>query len=235
MPPALHGTIEEAGRIRGGSEAKGNKLTVALGSGFVTRVAKQREDISFAAFYLMSLALGVLLISFKGQDLELEHVLFGDILALKTDSLLVIGITSSLSLLGMAVIWRPLLAESLDPTFLRSVSGAGRWAHFVFLVLVVLNLVGAYQALGALLGVGLMMLPSATSRLWVRGLEATVGLSMALAIFASVSGLLLAHHFGFDPAPTIILIGGVVYLLSIVLGRRGIIFDRWQPTRHRIA
>lgn len=210
-------------------------LVVALGSGFVTRVAKQREDISFAAFYLMSLALGVLLISFRGADLELEHVLFGDILALKNDSLLVIGITSTIGLLGMAVIWRPLVAESLDPAFLRSVSSAGRWAHLAFLVLVVLNLVGAYQALGALLGVGLMMLPAATSRFWVRSLEATVGLSMVLAIFASTVGLLLAHHYGFDPAPSIILVAGAIYLLSIVVGRRGIIFDRWQPTRHRIA
>ena len=210
-------------------------LVVALASGFVTRVAKQREDISFAAFYLISLALGVLLISFKGEDLELEHVLFGDILRLTSDSLLVVGIISTISLAGMALIWRPLVAESLDPGFLRSVSGAGRWAHIVFLVLVVLNLVGAFQAMGALLGVGLMMLPAATARFWVRSLDAMTGLSIGLAIFAGFAGLLLAHHFGFDPAPSIILVAGAVYLLSIVVGRRGIIFDRWQPTRHRIA
>ena len=210
-------------------------LIVALASGFVTRVAKQREDISFAAFYLISLALGVLLVGFKGEDLELEHVLFGDILALSGDSLMVIGITSTLSLVGMALIWRPLAAESLDPGFLRSVSGAGRWAHFAFLVLVVLNLVGAFQALGSLLAVGLMMLPAATARFWVRSLEATVGLSMLLASLAAIAGLLLAHHFGFDPAPAIILVAGAFYLLSIVLGRRGILFDRWRPARHRIA
>jgi zinc/manganese transport system permease protein len=210
-------------------------LVVALGSGFVTRIAKQREDISFAAFYLMSLALGVLLIGWRGEDLELEHVLFGDILALGHDSLLVIGITSTISVVGMAMIWRPLVAESLDPVFLRSVSGAGRWAHHAFLVLVVLNHVGAFQALGALLGIGLMMLPAATARFWVRSLEATTGLAMALAGFAAITGLLLAHHLGFDPAPSIILTAGAVYLLSIVVGRRGIIFDRWRPARHRIA
>lgn len=210
-------------------------LIVALGSGFVTRVAKQREDISFAAFYLMSLALGVLLVSLRGEELELEHVLFGDILHLTSDSLLVIGITSSISLLGMALIWRPLVAESLDPGFLRSVSVAGRWAHIAFLVLVVLNLVGAFQALGSLLAVGLMMLPAATARFWVRGLEAMTGLAIALAIVSGYAGLLLAHHFGFDPAPSIILFAGVLYLGSIILGRRGIIFDRWQPARHRVA
>lgn len=210
-------------------------LVVALGSGFVTRVAKQREDISFAAFYLMSLALGVLLVSLRGEDLELEHVLFGDILHLSSDSLLVIGLTSTISIVGMSLIWRPLVAESLDPGFLRSVSVAGRWAHLGFLVLVVLNLVGAFQALGSLLAVGLMMLPAATARFWVRGLEAMTGLAIGLALVASYVGLLLAHHFGFDPAPAIILVAGAAYLLSIVLGRRGIIFDRWQPSRHRVA
>jgi zinc/manganese transport system permease protein len=210
-------------------------LIVALASGFVTQVARQREDISFAAFYLISLALGVLLVSLRGEDLELDHVLFGDILALTSDSLLVIGITATISLIGMALIWRPLAAESLDPGFLRSVSVAGRWAHLVFLVLVVLNLVGAFQALGSLLAVGLMMLPAATARFWVRRLEAMTGLAIGLALFAGYAGLLLAHHFGFDPAPSIILVAGVIYLGSIFLGRRGIIFDRWQPTRHRVA
>jgi zinc/manganese transport system permease protein len=210
-------------------------LVVALGSGFVTRVARQREDTSFAAFYLISLALGALLVGFKGTDIELEHVLFGDILTLSADSLSVIGITSTLSLLGMALVWRPLVAESLDPGFLRSVSGAGRWAHFTYLVLVVLNLVGAFQALGSLLAVGLMMLPAATARFWVRSLDATVALAIGLAMVASIAGLLLAHRFGFDPAPAIILVAGAFYLCSIVVGRRGILFDRWRPARHRIA
>lgn len=210
-------------------------LAVALASGFVTRVAKQREDISFASFYLISLSLGVFLIGFRGEELELDHVLFGDILALTTDSLLVVGITSTMSILGMALIWRALVAESLDPGFLRSVSGAGRWAHIVFLVLVVLNLVGAFQALGSLLAVGLMMLPAATARFWVRSVEAMTGLAILLALVASYAGLLLAHNFGFDPAPSIILVAGAFYLASIVLGRRGIIFERWQPARHRVA
>lgn len=210
-------------------------LIVALASGFVTRVAKQREDISFAAFYLISLALGVLLVSLRAHDLELEHVLFGDILHLTSDSLLVVGLTSSISLLGMALIWRPLVAESLDPGFLRSVSVAGRWAHLSFLVLVVLNLVGAFQALGSLLAVGLMMLPAATARFWVRGLEAMTGLASLLAVVSSYIGLLLAHHFGVDPAPSIILVAGAFYLASIFLGRRGVLFERWRPSRHRVA
>jgi zinc/manganese transport system permease protein len=210
-------------------------LAVALFSGLVTRVAKQREDISFAAFYLISLALGVLLVGLRGEELELDHVLFGHILELSSDSLLVTGITSTLSLLGMALIWRPLVAECLDPGFLRSVSGAGRWAHLTFLMLVVFNLVGAFQAMGSLLAVGLMVLPAATAKFWVKRLEAMTALSIGIGMVAGYLGLVIAHRFALDPAPAIILVAGVIYLGSILLGRRGILFERWQPTRHRTA
>jgi zinc/manganese transport system permease protein len=210
-------------------------LCVALFSGLVTRAAKQREDISFAAFYLISLSVGVLLVGLRGEELELDHVLFGHILELSSESLIVTGITSTLSLLGMVLIWRPLVAECLDPGFLRSVSGAGRWAHFIFLMLVVLNLVGAFQAMGSLLAVGLMMLPAATAKFWVKRLETMTLLSMGIGIGSGYFGLVIAHQFGLDPAPSIILVAGLAYLASIVLGRRGLLFDRWQPARHRTA
>jgi zinc/manganese transport system permease protein len=210
-------------------------LAVALFAGLVTRYAQQREDSSFAVFYLISLALGVVIVSARAGDLELEHVLFGDIMALTPDALLVIGITSTLSLVGMALIWRPLVAECLDPQFLRSVSGAGRWAHLVFLVLVVLGLVGAYQAMGSLLAVGLMMLPAAAAQFWTRRLETIVGIAAAVGMMASIVGLLLAFHFGFDPAPAIILAAGAIYIGSMLAGPRGILLARWRPARHRTA
>jgi len=210
-------------------------LVVALLSGLVTRIGKQREDISFAAFYLISLALGVLLVGLRGEELELDHVLFGHILDLSSDSLVVTGITSTLSLLGMALIWRPLVAECLDPGFLRSAGGAGRWAHLAFLALVVLNLVGAFQAMGSLLAVGLMMLPAATAKFWARRLETMTALSIGIGVVAGYLGLVIAHGIGVDPAPAIILVAGTIYLFSIVIGRHGVLFQRWQPARHRTA
>src|SRR5690242_13855615 len=85
-------------------------LVVALLSGLVTRLTRQNEDTSLAAFYLISLALGVLLVSLKGSDLELEHVLFGDIIAIRGDGLSIIGVAATISLVGLALIWRPLVA-----------------------------------------------------------------------------------------------------------------------------
>ena len=67
----------------------------------------------------------------------------------------------------------------MDPLFLRSVSRLGTPVHFIFLGLVVLNLVGGFQALGTLLSVGLMMLPAAAARFWSVRVEPMCALAVA--------------------------------------------------------
>jgi zinc/manganese transport system permease protein len=210
-------------------------LVVALLAGLVSRLTLQREDTSLAAFYLISLALGVLLVSLRGSNVDLMHVLFGTVLALNDDALLLIGAVASVSLVGLALIWRPLFAECLDPTFLKSVSKAGQPVHLIFLALVVLNLVGGFQALGTLMSVGLMMLPAAAARFWVRSIEAVSGLAVLIGIASSYFGLLLSYHLGVASGPSIILVAGAIYIVSLIAGRRGVLFSRTQPARHRIA
>jgi len=210
-------------------------LVVALLAGLVSRLTAQREDTSLAAFYLISLALGVLLVSLRGSNVDLMHVLFGTVLALNNDALLLIGGVATISLVGLALIWRPLFAECLDPAFLGSVSRAGQPVHLAFLAIVVLNLVGGFQALGTLLAVGLMMLPAAAARFWVRRLEAVIGIAMLIGVASAYLGLLLSYHLEVASGPAIILVAGAAYVASLLLGRRGIVFGRAQPARHRIA
>ena len=92
------------------------------------------------------------------------HVLFGTVLALNDEALFLIGGVAAASLMALALHWRALVAECLDPAFFRSVSPAGPFVHLAFLVLVVPNLVGGFEALGTLLAFGLMMLPAAAAR-----------------------------------------------------------------------
>ncbi|HBT32284.1 MAG TPA: zinc ABC transporter permease, partial [Pusillimonas sp.] len=92
-------------------------LLVALLAGFVSRLTPLREDASFAAFYLVSLGLGVLLVSLRGSNMDLIHVLFGTVLGLNDASLLLVTATATVTLFVLALILRPLVAECLDPAF----------------------------------------------------------------------------------------------------------------------
>jgi zinc/manganese transport system permease protein len=210
-------------------------LIVALLAGVVSRLTVQREDASLAAFYLISLALGVLLVSMKGSSVDLMHVLFGTVLALNDEALILIASIATVTILSLAILWRPLFAECMDPVFLRSVSASGPAAHLVFLMLVVLNLVGGFQALGTLLAVGLMMLPAAASRFWFRELEPMCLASIGIGIASSYVGLLASYHWSVASGPAIILTAGAIYLASLIAGPRGIIANQFEPRRHRTA
>ncbi|RVA79436.1 metal ABC transporter permease, partial [Mesorhizobium sp. M7A.F.Ca.CA.001.11.2.1] len=210
-------------------------VIVALGAGAVSRFTIQREDASMAAFYLISLAIGVLMVSIRGSSVDLMHVLFGTVLALNDEALTLIGGIVAVTLVSLAIFWRALVAECLDPLFLRSVSRLGSPVHFIFLGLVVLNLVGGFQALGTLLSVGLMMLPAAAARFWTVRVEPMCVLAVLIGFASCVAGLLLSYHASLPSGPAIILSAGVVYFASILFGTRGILRARIIHHRHRTA
>jgi len=207
-------------------------LVVALLAGFVTRTTALREDASLAAFYLISLAAGVLLVSLRGSQIDLLHILFGTVLALDDGALQLLGVISTLTLFALAVLYRPLVMECVDPLFLRTVSRAGGPAHYAFLGLVVVNLVAGFQALGTLLAVGLMLLPAITARFWARGLGGLIASAMLIGVLASVGGLVLSYHLGLPSGPSIVLVAGGLYLVSMLAGPQGGLLHRLVRPRH---
>ena len=207
-------------------------MTVALLSGLVTRVTILREDASLAAFYLISLALGVLIVSTRGSNVDLMHVLFGTVLALDNAALILLCSIASISVLIIALLFRLLVLECADPQFLRSVSGLSVMTHFTFLALVVLNLVAGFHALGTLMAVGIMILPAAAARFWTASISGLIVVAVAVAMLASMIGLLLSYHYSLPSGPAIILVAGIVYGMSIVFGSTGGIIAQVSPRRH---
>lgn len=198
-------------------------FAVALAAGAVARATVLKEDASLAAFYLISLALGVTIVSLRGSAIDLLHVLFGNVLALDDGVLILLAGVATVSLTALAALYRPLVLECVDPGFLRSVSRSGGFVHLTFLALVVLNLVAGFNALGTLLAVGMMMLPAAAARFWTADITRLLLLATGFGIVAGYAGLVVSYAAGSSlPAgPAIILAAGVLYLLSLLLGSQG--------------
>jgi zinc/manganese transport system permease protein len=207
-------------------------FVIALAAGLIARMTELKEDASLAAFFLISLALGVTIISVKGTNVDLLHVLFGNVLALDDQALLLTAFNATVTLLALAVIYRPLVLECVDPGFLRSVSRAGGPAHVAFLALVVITLVNGFQALGTLLSVGLMMVPAAISRFWARDVTMMVAVAGASAVLAGYVGLVVSFHAGVPSGPAVILAAGVLYALSVLFGPVGGLVRQLFPGRH---
>jgi zinc/manganese transport system permease protein len=196
-------------------------LIVASLASFVSRKTLLKEDASFVGFYLIALALGAVLVSVKGNSVDLIHILFGSILAVNKASLLLVSSISSVSLLVLALIYRPLIIECFDPIFMRSIGVRGHYYHMMFMGLVVLNMVAAFQALGTLMALGMMMMPAVAARFWAREIWSLCVFAFFFALTASYIGLVLSFHYHWPSGPSIILIGSIFYVFSLTLGRYG--------------
>ncbi|WP_119299826.1 metal ABC transporter permease [Dongia deserti] len=207
-------------------------LIVALAAGVMSRITPLKEDAALAGFFLISLALGVLLVSVKGSSVDLLHILFGTLLAVSNSALVLIAGASTITVLVLALIYRTLILECFDPGFLRAVGGRGGLAHATFLALVVLNMVAAMQALGTLMAIGLMMLPATSARLWTISIGRMIGVAVLVAVLSSVAGLIFSYYANLPSGPAVILSAGLLYLLSLAVGSNGGLLRRYIRRPH---
>jgi zinc/manganese transport system permease protein len=197
-------------------------LAVALLAGWFARRTGLGEDSQLAGLYLVALAAGVALVSAQ-RGVDLTHLLFGSVLAVDNTALFAMAGAATLTLPALAMIWRPLVLDSLDPGF--PTAAGGLW-HGCFLALVVISVVSGFEALGTLMSVGLMMLPAITARHWSGSLAGQVSVSVGLAIAASVVGLLISFNVEIPAGPAIVLTAGGFWIVSLVAGPRA---GLWKP------
>ena len=204
-------------------------IAVALVAGWVSRRTPLKEDASFAGFYLGSLALGVTLVSLRGSNVDLLHLLFGSILAVDRDSALFVSAVASLTLICIALFYRGLVSEAFDSVWLQVNSRRlPALLHGLFLALVVLNLVAGFQALGPPLAVGLMLLPAVAARRWARTLPGMRLLAASFGSFCAWMGLSLSWAANLPAGPAIVLTASGIFFVSVFFGTRSRLVVGWR-------
>jgi zinc/manganese transport system permease protein len=95
-----------------------------------------------------------------------------------------------------------------------------------------MNLVGGFLALGTLLAVGIMMLPAVTARFWARDISSMIGIACGTAAVSGYAGLLASYHANLPSGPAVILVAGILYALSVIVGPVGGLIWLRAPRRH---
>ena len=144
------------------------------------------------------------------------HILFGSILAVNTQSLLVIITVTSLSLICLAFIIRPLTIDILDKNMLKNFAMRASIYHLIFLFIVVINIVVDFQVLGTILVIGLMMLPAATARIISRSFNIILLNAILTSLIASLLGIIVSYYYDIPTGPAVILTAGFCYICAIV-------------------
>jgi zinc/manganese transport system permease protein len=184
-------------------------------TGLLGRDGPMRQEAALIAFYLVTLALGVTLVALFGSNVDTVRVLFGTVLAIDVRALLQIATVCTLTMLLLALFYRPMAVDSFDPVFLRMVGGNGMRGLFV--VLLLLNLVVSFQAFGTLLAIGPMLLPAAAARCWTQRPGVMIVLASSLGMLSCYAGLLLSYHRNLPSGPAIVMAAGAVYGISLLL------------------
>ena len=208
-------------------------LAVALVAGWLSRATGAREDSQLAGMYLLALAIGVVIVSAQ-RGVDLTHLLFGNVLAVDDVALFAMAGVATITLPVLAMIWRPLIMESLDPNFLAALGGHGALWHLAFMALVVMCVVAGFVALGTLMSVGLMMLPAIAARHLSPSLGGQMRGAVALAVLSSYLGLLLSYHADLPTGPAIILTAGVIWLVLILAGPRDSLLQKLLRRPHYV-
>lgn len=196
-------------------------ILFAVAAAFLVRMTQLKEEAAFTLLYLLSLGLGVTLLSLKGGSVDLLHLLFGNILAIDDQTLWLVTGVGCLSLFVIAGFYRRWIVEGFDPDFLAMAGKGKTQTNLLFFVLLMVNLVAAFQALGTLMALGLMILPALMAKFWARTIDSLIPLAMGCACFSAIAGLLLSFHFSVPAGPAIVLVAGSLALFSALCGRVG--------------
>ncbi|WP_028874341.1 metal ABC transporter permease [Tepidiphilus margaritifer] len=208
-------------------------VLVAIATGWAARHSVLFEDTAMGTFQILSLTAGILLMTAHGRPVDVLQLLFGSILAIDRDTLALIALVASTTLVLLALGWRILVLECFDAPFLRRHSPRlSALAHYGFLVLVVLNLVAAFHAIGTLLAISVLILPAATARLWVNGLGKALVLAAGCGALGSYLGLVASFRWDLPAGPAIALALALPYLVSLFLAPHGFLRQRHPRKRH---
>jgi zinc/manganese transport system permease protein len=207
-------------------------ITIASLAALVAKLTNLNEDASFTGTHLLCLSAGIMMISVNGSNLDLMHILFGNILAVDWPTLFLVGVIASINLLIISWCYRLLVLECADPVFLSSLGINSGIPQQLFMCVLVLNLVAGFHALGTLMALGLLILPAIASFFWGKNIDTMIIIAFIIAIFSSYCGLLLSYHANLPSGPAIVFIAGVVYVISLLLGANDSVRSRYLQRQH---
>jgi zinc/manganese transport system permease protein len=210
--------------------------TVFISASFIGRILRLPEDAGFALFFMSALALSVVISTAGGGRIDLDGLLFGNALGLDLTALSLCAVAMVASLVGMRAIYRPLMMDTLDATFLAGAGrgkGVGPMAQAVFFGLLAITSVAAFHALGALMAVGMTIIPAIGARYLARTIPKMMLAAGGLAATGVILGLAIATIAHLPAGATIILSLVALAFGSAIFGSVGSVLVRYSASTQR--
>jgi len=211
-------------------------MLCAISTGYVAANSRLKEDAVMGIVFSGLFALGVALFTKIETDLHLDHVLFGDMLGVSWEDVL---LTACLTLPALALVLakrRDLLVFAFDPQHAGVIGLHTTVLHYGLLALLSLVIVGSIKAVGIILVIAVLIAPGAIAFLLTDRFDHMLWWAIGLAAIATVLGIFASYHLDSAPAPTIVVLLSLVFVAVFLFGaRRGILRKTNAPADSEVV
>ena len=207
-------------------------LFVGVGGQLVARSSRLKDDTAIGALYTVAFALGIFLLKYSRERVDLSHFLFGNVLGVSNSDLWIIYVVGFVSALCLVSLQRPLMLALFEPSVAQSLGVPVARLNYLLITLIILAMIASLQAVGVVLSVGLLVLPAATVYLLSDSYRALSWFGGLLGAAGSVLGLLLSYWTDIPSGPAIVLVLGVCFVAALVFGPRYGVLARFLRPRH---
>ncbi|CAK09377.1 metal ABC transporter permease [Rhizobium johnstonii] len=193
----------------------------AIATGFLKDNSRIKQDTVMGIVFSGMFGLGLVLYVKIQSDVHLDHILFGDMLGVSWRDIGQSAVIAAITAVVLGVKWKDFLLHAFDPAQARAVGLRINLLHYGLLALISLTIVGALQAVGIILSIAMLIAPGAIAFLLTRRFSTMLLLSVAIAVIGSFVGVYLSFFIDSAPAPTIVLVLAIGFVLAFIHATRG--------------
>ncbi len=188
----------------------------ALGIGVIHEKTKQREDTLIGAMWSAGMAIGIIFIYFTpGYTADLFSYLFGNILLILPEDLLLAGVLDALIIALVAVYYRQLLALTFDEEYARTLNINTTRLYLLLLVCIGLTVVILIRIVGVILLIALLSLPAATAGIYTNDMKRMMLAATALSLIYTTAGIFASYYVDLPTSAAIILLAALAYVAAL--------------------
>ncbi|UXC31865.1 metal ABC transporter permease [Bacillus safensis] len=209
-------------------------VLTAIGIGYVSQNSRIKNDSAIGIVFTAFFSIGIILITFLKSSSDLYHILFGNVLAVRSaDMWITLGI-SIFILLAVIVFYKELLISSFDPVISSVYGLPNRMIHYFLMTLLTLVTVASLQTVGIILVVAMLITPAATAYLLTDRLWIMIYLSAFFGAVSAVIGLGLSFTYNLSSGASIVLVATILFGSAFIFSpKQGILWRSLKSKRKR--
>ena len=188
----------------------------ALATGYLAENCRVKRDTVMGVVFSGMFGLGLVMYTKIRTEIHLDHILFGNMLGVQREDLLIAGVIALCVSLFLVVKYRDLLLISFDQVQASALGIGVGVLHFALLAALSLTIVATLKAVGLILAIALLIAPGAIAFLMTSRFQVMLPLAVAVTMIAMIAGIYLSFWIDSAPAPTIILLLSAIFALVFI-------------------